>query len=109
MKHFDKIISRAKKEALKSNMNNRRHAVVIFTSSGQIVCSGHNTKLKDGESIHAEESGVFKIPKNVNRGKLYLLSYRMNNNYEERNAKPCERCTVLINRSGIKNVLYTTG
>jgi deoxycytidylate deaminase len=57
-------------------------------------------------SVHAEEAAIARI-QDLRGAVLYVA--RINNQGEPRMSKPCDGCQGLIDKSGIKKVIYTNG
>lgn len=100
--------------AEKSEEKKRHGAVVV--KSGRVVGSGFN-KFKNHPDLipedlikvhcsrHAEEVAIHEAGANARGAILYVA--RVNNQGIDRNSKPCEECSKLIEKSGIKKVIYT--
>ena len=100
--------------AEKSEERKKHGAVVV--KSGRVVGAGHN-KFKNHPDVipeelikihcsrHAEEVAIREAGDNARGAILYVA--RVNNSGLDRNSKPCEECSKLIEKSGIKKVIYT--
>ena len=103
------ILQRAIKEAKASTIVRAKVGAVLFTSTGYIIVSAHNTILygiKKKWTIHAEEFVLAKALrlKALKRfGKLHLLVVRYKPATDVlANAKPCEKCQELLRKAQIK-------
>ena len=114
------ILQDAKETAEKSNMR-VQHGCVIVDAKGNIISRAYN-KYQDLHKInypwtkgqqlscHAEENALKQVDrKKLDGAKLYVV--RISYCGEFMNSKPCERCTVIIqkfmNKYGLKNVYYS--
>jgi pyrimidine deaminase RibD-like protein len=100
--------------AEKSEENKKHGAIVV--KSGRVVGLGFN-KFKNHPSVieedlikvhcsrHAEEVAIHEAGNNAKGAILYVA--RVNKQGEARNSKPCNECSKLIKKSGIKKVIYT--
>jgi tRNA(Arg) A34 adenosine deaminase TadA len=89
-----------------------KHGAVIV-KGGRIVSSAVNRMLldpfyyadvADKFSVHAEEAAIARI-RDVRGAVLYVA--RVNNLGELRMSKPCPMCAGLIEKHGIKRVVWT--
>lgn len=109
------FLSVARYFATKSNARNTHGAVIV--KGGRVVGTGYNRNrnhptivspehIKTNCSIHAEESAIRDAGYDVKNAVIYVA--RVNKSGEDRDSKPCPRCRVLIEKSGIKRIIYTT-
>lgn len=100
--------------AEKSEERKKHGAVVV--KSGRVVGSGYNRfknhpdvipeeLIKIHCSRHAEEVAIREAGSNARGAILYVA--RVNKKGVDRNSKPCKECAKLIEKSGIKKVIYT--
>tara|TARA_Y100000389_G_scaffold195740_1_gene227603 strand:- start:504 stop:866 length:363 start_codon:yes stop_codon:yes gene_type:complete len=94
----------------KSDVKSAKHSCIIV-KQGKIVGRGWNYKGTTSRSIryytltvHAEAHVILKKKKWTN---CDLYVFRFNNQGETLNSKPCDTCSLLIQRAGIKNVYYS--
>lgn len=66
----------------------------------------HNGNFHDRTCTHAEVDALRKV-KDATGLTLYIASLGRGGNIK--NSKPCEDCQRLINRSGLKRIIYTNG
>lgn len=97
------------------SVEKKKHGAVVV-KSGRVVGSGFN-KFKNHPDLiphdlikvhcsrHAEEVAIHEAGENARGAILYVA--RVNKQGIDRNSKPCEECSKLIQRSGIKKVIYT--
>lgn len=108
------FLSVARYFATKSNARNTHGAVIV--KGGRVVGTGYNRNrnhpmivspehIKTNCSIHAEESAIRDAGYDVKNAVIYVA--RVSKNGEDRDSKPCPRCSNLINESGIKRIVYT--
>lgn len=102
--------------ARKSNSRNTHGAVVV--KSGRVMGTGWNRDrnspnivspehIKSDCSYHAEQVAIREAGEyNVRNAVIYVA--RVNKRGQDRNSKPCPRCSDLIDRAGIKRVIFTT-
>ena len=99
----------------KSNGKHTHGAVLM--RAGRVLGTGFNRTRNHpsvvseehillGCSIHAEEMAIKDANFLAKGATLYVA--RVNRKGEDRDSKPCERCQVLIEKVGIKKVIYTT-
>jgi len=100
--------------AEKSEEKKKHGAVVV--KSGRVVGAGFN-KFKNHPDViptdlikihcsrHAEEVAIREAGSNAKGAILYVA--RVNKRGIDRNSKPCRECSKLIEKSGIKKVIYT--
>lgn len=109
------FLSVARYFATKSNARNTHGAVIV--KGGRVVGTGYNRNrnhptivspehIKTNCSIHAEESAIRDAGYDVKNAVIYVA--RINKHGEDRDSKPCPRCSELISVSGIKRIIYTT-
>ena len=96
--------------AQKSDVKSSKHSCIIV-KQGKIVGKGWNIKGSITKSIqyytltvHAEAHALLKRKKWDN---CDLYVFRFNRKGETLNSKPCDTCSFLIQRAGIKNVYYS--
>lgn len=102
-------------EALRSEHNFRHGAVVV--KNGKVIASARNQycsfdKINSFKtriwSIHAEMNALQGLPRPLTRGAdIYVVRVSRENN-ELRNSMPCDICSILIRKAGIRNVYYST-
>ena len=105
------VVNRACKEAKKSNVSRGRIGAVVFTNSGHIVTSAHNSIfLGHGRkfTIHAERHLLAKITKmkiaerfGTSKLNILIVRYKPSTKYAA-NARPCEECRFYLKEAGIK-------
>ncbi len=109
------FLSVARYFATKSSARNTHGAVVV--KGGRVIGTGYNRNrnhpmivspehIKTNCSIHAEESAIRDAGYDVKNAVIYVA--RVNKHGEDRDSKPCQRCSALIEESGIKRIIYTT-
>lgn len=109
------FLSVARYFATKSNARNTHGAVVV--KGGRVIGTGYNRNrnhpmivspehIKTNCSIHAEESAIRDAGYDVKNAVIYVA--RVNKHGEDRDSKPCQRCSALIEEFGIKRIIYTT-
>lgn len=114
---------RAGKLSEKSNMQSC-HACIIIDKKGKLISEAHNQSLPISKkkeytngtkiSYHAEENALNNVDHTkLNGAKLYVVRCKIeNNNHIFMNSKPCDRCTIIIEKymkkSGLKVVYYST-
>lgn len=104
------IIKSLQKEAMKSNMNVKHSACIIYRN--KIVALGHNYmpqfEFQDKKSIHAERSAIMNLSKKFKIGKykLTLVVIRISNKYYLMQSKPCIKCLDFINNINTINKVY---
>jgi deoxycytidylate deaminase len=109
-------LSVARYFATKSTARNTHGAVVV--KGGRVLGTGWNKNrnhpaivspehIKSDCSYHAEEVAIREAGEdNVRNAVIYVA--RVNRNGHDRDSKPCPKCSSLINRVGIKRVIFTT-
>jgi deoxycytidylate deaminase len=108
-------LSVARYFAKKSKSRNTHGAVVV--KSGRVLGTGFNKdrnhpKIVDPErikmdcSFHAEEMAIRDAGQNLKGAKIYVA--RVNRHGHDRDSRPCPRCLILIESSGIKKIIYTS-
>lgn len=102
--------------ATKSRSKNTHGAVVV--KSGRVVGTGWNKTrnnpnivspehIKSDCSYHAEQVAIREAGEYNVRGAIIYVA-RVNRHGDDRNSKPCPRCSDLIDRAGIKRVIFTS-
>lgn len=106
----DPILALAIKESSKSPMKFKLGAVIV--KRGRVIGWGYNTKKthprygsKDGyKTMHAEGNALYTCEKlGNNPSGSTMIVYRKG----YRNSKPCPECLRLIEKAGIKKVVYS--
>jgi deoxycytidylate deaminase len=108
------FLSVARYLASKSEARQRHGAVIV--RGGSVVGTGFNKDrnrpdnvspehIKSHCSVHAEVEAIRDAGWNVRGAVLYVA--RVNAHGEDRYSKPCDRCTVVIEETQIKKVIYT--
>lgn len=108
-------LSVARYFATKSTARNTHGCVVV--KGGRVLATGWNKNrnhptivspehIKTDCSYHAEEVAIREAGEKAKGAVIYIA--RVNKHGTDRNSKPCERCNELINKVGIKRVVYTT-
>ena len=93
----------------------KMHGAVVV-KSGRVVGTGFNKfrnhptiiepdKIKVHCSRHAEQVAIKQAGKHARGAILYVA--RVNKQGFDRNSQPCIFCTSIIEKSGIKKVIYT--
>lgn len=109
-------LSVARYLASKSEARNTHGAVIV--KGGRVMGSGFNKNrnhptivspehIKTDCSYHAEEVAIREAGEDNVRGAIIYVA-RVNKNGQDRDSKPCLKCTSLIERAGIKRVIFTT-
>jgi deoxycytidylate deaminase len=107
-------LSVARYFAAKSVARNTHGAVVV--KGGRVLGTGWNrnnpTKvspehIKTQCSYHAEEVAIREAGQDNIRGAIIYVA-RVNKHGNDRDSKPCPNCAALIERVGIKRVVYTS-
>ena len=97
----------AKEEAIKSNMAKRHGCLLV--KHNKIIAKGYNTynqRRNDCYSRHAEVSTIMNCDINKLRDSiLYVVRIGACGNYKL--SKPCNRCNKIIQKYGIKTVIYS--
>lgn len=113
MKIKKSVISKAVKEAKKSNVDRGKIGAVLFTNSGNVVCAAHNTRIYSDFhfTIHAE---IYLLAKALRMKVLdridgvagiLVVRYRpMDKSLAM--AKPCFECACVLRKTGLP-VYYT--
>ena len=102
--------------AKKSVARNTHGAVVV--KSGRVMGTGYNKDrnhpaivspehIKSDCSYHAEQLAIREAGENSIKGAVIYVA-RVNKTGKDRNSKPCPRCSALIEKAGIKRVVFTT-
>ena len=108
------FLSVARYMASKSESRQKHGAVIV--KSGRVLGTGFNKDknhpdivspehIKTHCSVHAEVDAIRDAGWNVKGATLYVA--RVNRQGTDRNSKPCDRCTVVIQETQIKKVIYT--
>lgn len=101
--------------AAKSSAKNTHGAVVV--KGGRVLGTGWNKNrnhpavvspehIKSDCSYHAEEVAIREAGESNVRGAIIYVA-RVNKNGDDRDSKPCPKCTSLIEKVGIKRVIFT--
>lgn len=99
--------------ALKSNMQQKHGAVVVYKN--KIIASGYNERcdyMNENYSIHAEVSAISKLF--YNKKLLELCDIYVVRNAGAsfdnclKNSKPCKSCTNFIKKYNLRNIYYST-
>lgn len=109
------FLSVARYFATKSTARNTHGAVVV--KGGRVVGTGYNRNrnhpkivspehIKTDCSIHAEESAIRDAGYDVKNAIIYVA--RVNKHGEDRDSRPCPRCSKMIKEYGIKRIIYTS-
>lgn len=109
-------LSVARYMATKSKSRNTHGALVV--KGGRVLGSGFNKDrnhptivspehIKTECSFHAEEVAIKEAGENNVRGAVIYVA-RVNRQGQDRDSKPCSRCSNLIEKVGIKKVIYTS-
>ena len=108
------FLSVARYLASKSEARQKHGAIVV--KGGSVLGTGYNKDrnhpdnvspehIKTHCSVHAEVEAIRDAGWNVKGAVLYVA--RVNRFGEDRYSKPCDRCTVVIEETQIKKVIYT--
>lgn len=108
-------LSVARYLATKSEARNTHGAVVV--KGGRVMGTGFNKSrnhpaivspehIKTDCSYHAEEVAIREAGENNVRGAIIYVARVKNGN--DRDSKPCVKCSALIERVGIKRVIFTS-
>jgi len=100
-------------------MNHKHGCVIVYNNT--IIAQGTNhmyCNMKEIDSIHAEVNAINQLRKMMARVKdkhffekceLYVVRIGTSSmDYPLKESSPCEHCTKIINRVGIKKVYYST-
>ena len=109
-------LSVARYLATKSTARNTHGAVVV--KGGRVLGTGFNKDrnhpkivspehIKTDCSTHAEEVAIRDAGEDNIKGAIIYVA-RVNRHGNDRDSKPCPRCSVLIERVGIKRVVFTS-
>lgn len=101
--------------AAKSVARNTHGAVVV--KGGRVLSTGWNKNrnhpaivspehIKTDCSYHAEEVAIKEAGEENVRGAIIYVA-RVNKNGHDRDSKPCSKCASLIEKVGIKRVVFT--
>jgi len=102
--------------AQKSNARNTHGAVVV--KGGRVLGTGWNKHrnhpavvspehIKTDCSTHAERVAIREAGEDNVKGAVIFVA-RVNRHGNDRDSKPCPRCSDLIDRVGIKRVVFTS-
>jgi deoxycytidylate deaminase len=108
------FLSVAKYLASKSDSRHKHGAIIV--KGGSVIGTGFNKDrnhpdnvspehIKSHCSVHAEVEAIRDAGWNVRGAVLYVA--RVNSQGKDRYSKPCDRCTVVIEETQIKKVIYT--
>ena len=108
-------LSVARYFATKSVARNTHGAVVV--KGGRVLGSGWNKNrnnphyvspehVKTDCSYHAEEVAIRESGEDNLRGAIIYVA-RINRQGKDRDSKPCSKCAFLIDKVGIKRVVFT--
>jgi deoxycytidylate deaminase len=108
-------LSVARYLATKSKSRNTHGALVV--KGGRVLGSGFNKDrnhpkivspehIKTDCSFHAEQVAIKEAGEDNVRGAVIYVA-RVNRQGKDRDSKPCSRCSALIERVGIKKVVFT--
>jgi deoxycytidylate deaminase len=109
-------LSVARYLAAKSKARNTHGAVVV--KGGRVLGTGYNKDrnhpkivspehIKTDCSTHAEEVAIRDAGEDNIKGAIIYVA-RVNKSGYDRDSKPCSRCSALIERVGIKRVIFTS-
>lgn len=109
-------LSVARYFATKSSARNMHGAVLV--RGGRVMGAGYNKNrnhpdivspehIKTDCSYHAEEVAIREAGEDNVRGAIIYVA-RVNKSGKDRDSKPCSRCSALIERVGIKRVVFTS-
>jgi deoxycytidylate deaminase len=109
-------LSVARYLAAKSTARNTHGAVVV--KGGRVLGTGFNKDrnhpkvvspehIKTDCSTHAEEVAIRDAGEDNIKGAIIYVA-RVNRHGSDRDSKPCLRCSKLIERVGIKRVIFTS-
>ncbi len=107
-------LSVARYLATKSTAKNTHGCVVV--KGGRVLGTGWNKNrnhptivspehIKTDCSYHAEEIAIREAGSNTKGAIIYVA--RVNKQGKDRNSMPCEKCSKLIKKVGIKRIVYT--
>lgn len=100
----DQVINVARREALKSNQKRAQMSAVVLGAEAPLRAYNYNLIEGYKLSIHAEEHLVIKAAKmGIPLENSSVLVYRANGRHK---SKPCKRCWHLLQKVGVKEVLY---
>ena len=113
-KRENAYLSFARYMASKSKAKKKHGAIIV--KSGRVLGTGFNKDknhplsiseehIKTHASRHAEVEAIRDAGWNVKGAVLYVA--RVNNLGYDRDSKPCSRCSVIIEETQIKKVIYT--
>ena len=121
---FDTEIMLSAIEIAKKSDMRVKHGCIIIDNKGTIISKACNKMLNfDTEKIknrdqylkvsyHAEENALKQVnPKKLFGAKLYVVRYGNSDSNFFMNSKPCNCCTIIIDKYmkkyGLKNVFYS--
>lgn len=104
----------ARSLAFSSKENNKHGAIIV--KNRRVLGVGKNKRknhpsivsenhIKLHCSVHAEEDAIKNSNTQLKGATIYVA--RVNNFGIDRNSKPCSNCQALIEKHGIKKVVYT--
>ncbi|CAB4242258.1 ComEB Deoxycytidylate deaminase [uncultured Caudovirales phage] len=108
------FLSVARYLATKSESKQKHGAIVV--RGGSVIGTGYNKDrnhpdfvspehIKTHCSVHAEVEAIRDAGWKVKGATLYVA--RINRLGQDRDSKPCDRCSVVIEETEIKKVIYT--
>jgi len=105
------IVKRAWKEAQKSNVVRGRVGAVLFTNSGNMITSAHNSiMMGHGKNftVHAERYLLAKIARmkifkrfSGEKLNILVLRYKISSKYAAL-AKPCDECQFYLKEANVR-------
>ena len=101
--HIKNVISEAVRQSKKANYIFKLGAVVF--NRHRIIASGYNRVFSTGADC-AEQLAIKKAPNKLLKNATILVC-RTRKNGTFGMARPCDRCMSLINKSGIKKIIYS--
>lgn len=114
---INSIVYKCQTIAQKSEMTHRHGAVIVYNN--EIVAEGWNhlsDSLVNLMSVHAEVSAINQLKKKMrgefiplNQCDLYVVRIGGGSCKDSlRTSKPCDRCSSVIQRNGLRRVFYST-
>lgn len=108
-------LSVARYLATKSEARNTHGAIIV--KGGRVMGTGFNKNrnhptvvspehIKTDCSYHAEEVAIREAGEDNVKGAIIYVA-RVNKNGQDRDSKPCAKCASLIEKAGIKRVVFT--
>lgn len=112
-KRHQLFLQEAGEIALKSNMQQKHGAVVVYKN--KIIASGYNERcdyMYENYSIHAEVAAISKLFHNKKLLELcdiYVVRVA-GAEFDNclKNSKPCKSCSNFIKKHNLKNIYYST-